>query len=94
MHFLVRFEPKPGKAAEFREELLRVMEPSRAEPGCVALHVFESLREPAEFAIHSVWADEAAFETHSRLPHTIRFIEAARRLLTHPIEGLRAREVA
>ena len=94
VHFIVRFEPRPGQAAKFREEVLRVVEPSRAEPGCLALHVFESLHEPVHFAIHSEWKDEAAFETHARLPHTVRFVEAAKELLTHTIEGLRSRQIA
>ena len=34
----VRFEPRPGKAVEFREELLRVVEPTPAETGCVAIN--------------------------------------------------------
>jgi quinol monooxygenase YgiN len=32
VHFFVRFEPLPGKEMEFREELLRIVEPTRAEP--------------------------------------------------------------
>jgi quinol monooxygenase YgiN len=94
IHFIVRFEPRPGRAAEFREEVLRVVAPSRAEPGCVALHVFESLHEPIQFAIHSEWIDEAAFETHALLPHTVRFVEAAETLLTHSVAGLRSRQIA
>ena len=94
VHFIVRFEPRAGMEAKFRQELLRVVEPSRAEPGCLSIHAFESLREPFEFAIHSEWADEAAFEHHARLPHTVRFVEAAERLLAHPFNGLRSRQIA
>jgi len=94
VHFVVRFEPRPGKAAAFREELLRVVGPTRAETGCLAIHVFESLREPVLFAIHSEWADEAAFELHAQLAHTVQFLAAAKELLTHPVEGLRSREIA
>ena len=93
-HFIVRFEPLPGKQMEFREELLRVVEPTRAEIGCVAIHAFEALREPFVFAIHSEWADEAAFELHAKLPHTVRFLEAAKKCLTHPVQGLRMQEIA
>ena len=93
VHFFVRFEPLPEKEMEFREELLRIVEPSRAEPGCLALHVFESLREPFVFAIHSEWVNEAAFELHAQLPHTVRFLGAAKELLTHPVQGLRSREI-
>ena len=93
VHFIVRFEPIAGKEAEFRRELLRVVEASRTETGCLAIHAFESLREPPVFAIHSEWADEAAFELHAQLAHTVRFVEAAKELLTHPIEGLRSRQI-
>ena len=93
IHFLVRFEPVAGKGIEFRGELLRMVDPTRAEPGCVAIHVFESHREPSLFAIHSEWADEAAFQRHAQMPHTVRFLGAAEELLAHPVQGLRAREI-
>jgi quinol monooxygenase YgiN len=93
VHVIVRFEPLPGKGTAFREELLRVVEASRAEMGCLSIHAFESLREPAVFAIHSEWADEAAFELHATLPHTVRFLEAAETLLTHSVQALRLRHI-
>lgn len=93
VHFVVRFEPLPGKEMEFRKELLRVVEPTRAEMGCLGIHAFESLREPFVFAIHSEWVDEAAFELHAQLPHTVRFLEAAQELLSHPVQGLRSRQI-
>ena len=92
-HFIVQFEPRPGKEAAFRQELLRVNEPSRAETGCLSIDIFESLREPVVFAIHSEWVDEAAFEFHATLPHIQRFLEAAERLLTHSVRGLRLRHI-
>ena len=92
-HFIVRFEPRPGKEDLFRQELFRVNEPSRAENGCLSIHIFESLREPIEFAIHSEWVDEAAFELHTTLPHTVRFLAAAESMLTHPVQGLRLRHI-
>ena len=92
-HFIVRFEPQPGKESAFREEVLRVNAPSRAEPGCLRIDVYESLRKPFVFAIHSEWVDEASFELHATLPHTVQFLEAAETLLTHPVEGLRLRQI-
>lgn len=93
VHFFVRFEPLPGNEKAFREELLRVRKPTRAEAGCVAMHTFESLRPPVVFAIHSEWVDEAAFDLHARLPHTVHFLKAAKELTGRPVEGLRAREI-
>jgi len=62
---------------KFREELLRIVEPTRAEVGCLTINAFESLREPVVFAIHSEWVDEATFDLHAQSPHTVRFLEAA-----------------
>ncbi len=70
VHVIIRFEPRAGREAAFREELLRVNKSSRAEAGCLRIEVFESLREPLLFAVHSEWVDEAAFELHATLPHT------------------------
>ncbi len=92
-HFIVRFEPVPGKEAAFRDELLRVNGPSRAEAGCLSIEVFESLREPFVFAVHSEWVDEASFELHTTLPHTVEFLAAAETMLTHPVQGLRLRHI-
>ena len=94
MHVFVRFEPLQGKELAFREELLRVLESTRAETGCLAIRAFESIRQPSVFAIHSEWVDEAAFELHAQLPHTVRFLQAAEKLLPHPVEALRSREIA
>lgn len=93
VHSFIRFEPLPGRETAFREELLRVVEATRAERGCLAIHAFESLRGPFVFAIHSDWVDEAAFEVHAHLAHTVRFLEAADKLLTHPVQALRMREI-
>ena len=93
VHVMIRFETQPGREGAFREELLRVNKPSRAEPGCLSLDVFESLREPFVFAVHSEWVDEAALDLHATLPHTVQFLAAAEALLTHPVQGLRLRQI-
>ena len=72
---------------------MKVVEPTRSERGCRGINIFESLRAPISFAIHSEWADEAAFDLHATLPHTVRFIQAAERLTGQPIRGLRTREI-
>jgi quinol monooxygenase YgiN len=83
----------PGKEVAFRDELLRVNEPSRAEIGCLSIDVFESLRKPFVFAVHSEWADEASFERHATLPHTLRFLAAEETVLPHPVQGLKLRDI-
>ena len=92
-HFIVRFHPELSDTPVFREELLHVVEASRREPGCIRMDVFESIRQPSVFAIHSEWIDEAAFDLHATLPHTVQFLSAAQKLLGRPVEGLRLRRI-
>ena len=59
----------------------------------MSLDVFESVREPFVFAVFSEWVDEAAFELHATLPHTLRFLATAEALLPDPVQGLRLRHI-
>ena len=46
------------------------------EPGCLSIHAFRSVRDPRLFYIHSRSRDEAAFEYHAGLPHTVQLHRA------------------
>ena len=93
-HVFVRFEPRPGKERQLREELAGLMEPTRAEPGCLKIHLYEATREPLVYCIHSEWTDEAAFDAHRTFPHMVRFLALVRDLVDHPIQAVRTREIA
>ena len=67
LDIFVRFEPKPGKQGRLADELMLVPEPTRAEPGRVRIHLYESTREPLAYFIHSEWIDEEAFEEHAQV---------------------------
>jgi quinol monooxygenase YgiN len=75
------------------EALRDVVAPSREEPGCLGIHAFRSTRDPRLFYVHSRWKDEAAFEAHAALPHTVRFIERVEPLIDHPLDVTRAERI-
>ena len=82
-----RFQARSGAEPEVEAALREVVPPSRAEAGCMSLHVFRSIRDSQVFYIHSRWKDEAAFNEHARLPHTAKFIERVNPLLDHRVEA-------
>jgi len=92
-YVFARFEPKPGKELQLRDELTRILNPTRAEPGCLRIHLYESTRGPLTWFIHSEWLDEPAFDAHVELPHTVRFIGAVEPLLTHPLHAVRTKQI-
>jgi quinol monooxygenase YgiN len=67
--------------------------PTRAEAGCVGIHLYESLRGREGFVIHSQWVDEGAFDAHAELPHMRRFLGLVGKLVTHAVRAVRCREI-
>ena len=88
-----RFHARETCEAAVAAALREVAGPSREEEGCLSLQVFQSLRDPRLFYIHSRWASEAAFELHAELPHTVRFLERVQPLIDHPLDVTRAKAI-
>jgi quinol monooxygenase YgiN len=88
-----RFHAREGAAEDVAAALCAVAGPTREEPGCLGVQPFRSIRDPRLFYIHSRWVDEAAFEAHAGLPHTLRFLERVEALIDHPLDVTRARPI-
>ncbi|MBR0896238.1 antibiotic biosynthesis monooxygenase [Bradyrhizobium tropiciagri] len=69
-YFFAQFHAAPGQEHAVEAALRKVAAPSLAEAGCRDFHVFRGSRDRTRFVIHSIWADEAAFDLHATLPHT------------------------
>ena len=91
LFIFARFHAAEGRAEEVAAALHEVVPPTRREPGCLAIEAFRSTGDPRLFFIHSRWQDEAAFELHATLPHTVRFIARVETLIDHPLDIIRSR---
>lgn len=90
----VRLHAREGAERAVEAALREVMGPSREEQGCLSFHLFRSMRCPRLFFIHSRWVDEAAFEKHAELPHTVEFLKKVDVLLDQPREVSRTQIIA
>ncbi len=90
LYIFTRFHAVAGNEGAVAEALADVVGPSREEAGCLSINAFRSIRDPQLFYIHSRWTNEAAFDNHAKLPHTLRFIERVEPLLDHPLDVTRA----
>ena len=77
----VRLHAREGEEGGVEEALREVAGPSREEGGCLSFQMFRSVRDRRLFYIHSRWADEAAFQRHAELEHTLRFLKRVDALL-------------
>ena len=83
-YVFVRLHARQGEEGAVEETLREVTDPSREEDGCLSFHTFRSIRDPRLFFIHSRWVDEAAFQKHAELQHTVRFLKRVDALLDQP----------
>jgi len=67
--------------------------PTRAEPGCIRIHLYEAVRQPLILYIHSEWVDEVAFDAHPKLPHMTRLLSLVSGLTTHSVKGIRTKQI-
>jgi quinol monooxygenase YgiN len=93
LDIIARFHARPGRESDVAAAIHTISVPTRAEPGCIGYQVVRSTRDPALFFIHSRWKDEAAFDHHATLPHTVRFLEAVQPLIDHPLDVTRAKTI-
>ncbi|MGC4048201.1 MAG: putative quinol monooxygenase [Paludibaculum sp.] len=66
---------QPGKEEMVRQELLALIEPTRAEAGCVDYFLHESLESPGHFLFYENWVSEEALAQHAQTPHLKRLGE-------------------
>jgi quinol monooxygenase YgiN len=90
----VRLHAREGEESAVEQALREVTGPSREEAGCLSFHTFRSMRDGRLFYIHSHWVDEAAFQAHAELPHTVRFLERVDALLDQPRDVTRTEMIA
>ncbi len=93
LFIFARFHARPGQEALLEAAILGVLAPTRAEAGCVSIHAFRSQRDRASFTIHSRWQDEAAFDLHAELPHTVAFLTQVEALIDHPLDVTRTERI-
>ena len=94
LFIFARFHARAGQEEAVAEALRDTVTPSREEAGCLNIHAFRSIRDPRLFYIHSRWKDDAAFEHHAGLSHTVRFIERVQPLIDHPLDVNRTERIA
>lgn len=65
----VTFIAKEGCEAKMKELLTAMVEPSKAENGCVFYEIFQYENEPRRFMAVETWADESALDGHKASAH-------------------------
>jgi quinol monooxygenase YgiN len=89
LYIFARFHAQKGCEQEVSDALEEEIPLARAEAGCISINAFRATRYPQLFFIHSCWKDEAAFDLHADLPHTMHFLERVSAAIDHPLDVTR-----
>lgn len=84
-----KFHAREGCEEALGEAMRKVILATREEEGCLEVRGFRSVRDPRLLYLHSHWTDEASFEEHAKLPHTVEFLQQAEALLDQPRDVVR-----
>jgi quinol monooxygenase YgiN len=91
LFIVARFHAREGQEAAVAQAIALVVPQTRQEPGCAMIEAYRSIRDPRLHFIYSRWVDDAAFELHAELPHTVRFLAEIEPLIDHPLDIARVR---
>lgn len=89
----VEFRAAPGRRDELRAELLALVDPTRAEDGCLRYDLHESTDDPDVFAFYEVWRDRAAHAAHDGTAHVARIRSVLPDLAVEGNRKLRLRRI-
>jgi len=70
------FVARPGRETDLERALLALVEPTRAESGCLRYELNRSTRQPGQLFFTEVWASAASHREHLETPH-VRAVLAA-----------------
>ena len=79
------FVARPGREDDLERALLALVEPTRAEAGCLRYELNRSTREPGRLFFTEVWASAAHHRAHLETPHVRALLHALPDLVAAPI---------
>lgn len=84
---------KPGKANELCGELLKLIDPTRNEPGCIEYTLFKKQKEDNVFYMREAFLNEEAFNAHIATTHFQAFAEKVKDLM-EPLELIQLEQIS
>jgi quinol monooxygenase YgiN len=89
LYVFARFHAKIGSERDVEQAMVKVLGPTRNEPGCLGANLFHSKRDSRLFYLHSRWRDDAAFDFHGEQSYTKAFVDDVEQLIDHPLDVAR-----
>jgi quinol monooxygenase YgiN len=70
---IVKFQAKEEKLDCLKSELLKILEPTRKEFGCLLYELHQDLDNPTILMFYEIWENELAWKMHNTSKHITDF---------------------
>ncbi|RKP50484.1 putative quinol monooxygenase [Trinickia fusca] len=83
---IAHLQAKPGSEEELGRRLLKLVEPSRSEAGCINYDVHRSNDDPAQWVMYENWRSNADLDAHFAQPYLVEFVKDSADLLAKDMD--------
>lgn len=66
---LARLKARQDSVETVKSELVKMVEPTRKEPGCIAYQLHQDNEDPSVFVFYEIWESAASLERHKDSDH-------------------------
>ncbi|MEM9229409.1 MAG: putative quinol monooxygenase [Pseudomonadota bacterium] len=73
---VANIKANPNKVDLVKAELLKLIDTTRAEEGCVNYDLHQDNENPAHFLFYENWESRELWQTHMSAPHLAAYMEA------------------
>jgi quinol monooxygenase YgiN len=73
---IVKFEVKKDKLEFVKSELMKILEPTRNEEGCILYELHQDLNNPNILMFYEVWKTKDYWKAHDNKQHIVDFKKA------------------
>lgn len=81
---VAKLKVKADAVEQIKAAALAIVEPSRAEAGCISYDVHQSVEDPTVFAWYETWTDKAAIDEHFEYDYVKNFFAIVNELAAEP----------
>ena len=81
---IAQAKARRGMEKTLRTKLLSLVEPTRAETGCIIYDLYQTRDDTTHFMFYECWESKDDLERHLQKPHIKNFMETADELLAVP----------
>jgi quinol monooxygenase YgiN len=91
---IARLKAKPGFESRLEEAAKNLIEPTRAEEGCIDYVLHRDLEDTTVYYFYENWRSQEDLDRHFQSPHIRRVMEIAPEILAEPLRLTRLEMLA